>query len=390
MYILLISRGYIPKEEPLWGCFEIQQAEALKKAGHKVIVACVDDRLVAEDRPLRCLEWPGFRKFVLKDLPIYTSFIIPRRIATVFGFSFYNKIYSWQFNRLYKMIVKDYGKPDVIYSHYMRLNFYAANLQEKYKVPAVGVEHWSEINKPDVDQGIVNLGKKTYHRLSKLIAVSQPLANRMEVLFNVEPIVIHNIVDINYNAYSRLSSNSDLVRIVTVGRLSSPKKINLIIQALSKPCFKNLKWELTIVGTGPLEKELKELNEKVKLADRIHFVGQKSHDEVCEILSKSDFFVLASQYETFGVVFVEAMSFGLPVIGTKCGGPEIIINKNNGLLVPNDDVNAMADALKYMMVNYKNYSAEAIKKEVKEKYSPEVIVPKIEKVLKQAIEENIK
>ena len=49
MYILLISRGYMPKEEPLWGCFEIQQAEALKKAGHKVIVACVDDRLVAED-----------------------------------------------------------------------------------------------------------------------------------------------------------------------------------------------------------------------------------------------------------------------------------------------------------------------------------------------------
>mgnify|MGYP001256535962 CR=1 FL=1 len=147
----------------------------------------------------------------------------------------------------------------------MRLNFYAANLQEKYKVPAVGVEHWSEINKPDVDQGIVNLGKKTYHRLSKLIAVSQPLAKRMEVLFNVEPIIIHNIVDVNYNAYSRLSSNSDLVRIVTVGRLSSPKKIDLIIQALSKPCFKTLNWELTIVGTGPLEKELKELNEKANL-----------------------------------------------------------------------------------------------------------------------------
>ena len=73
-----------------------------------------------------------------------------------------------------------------------------------------------------------------------------------------------------------------------------------------------------------------------------------------------------------------------------CGGPEIIINENNGLLVPNDDVNAMADALKYMMTNYKNYSTEAIKKEVKEKYSPEVIVPKIEKVLKQAIKENKK
>ena len=86
------------------------------------------------------------------------------------------------------------------------------------------------------------------------------------------------------------------------------------------------------------------------------------------------------------MVFVEAMSFGLPVIGTRCGGPEMIINENNGLLVPNDDVEAMADALKYMMENYANYSAEAIMREAKDKYSPEAIVPKIEKVLKAAID----
>ena len=386
MNILLFSRGYTPKEEPLWGCFEIQQAEALKKAGHDVVVACVDDRLIAEDRPLRCLELPGIKKLMVKGIPVYSSFVLPRRMAMLLGFGFYNRLYNWQFNRLYRLIEKEHGKPDVIYSHYMRLNFFAANLHEKFHIPAVGVEHWSELNKPVVNKDVVALGKKTYSRLDKVIAVSRPLADNIEKMFGIKAEIVNNIIDIDYVKTPKKASDNEVVRIATIGRLSPQKKTDILLRALAKACFADSKWELTVVGAGPLEKELKDLNKELGLTDRVHFVGQKSHEEVCKILAESDFFALASQYETFGVVFVEAMSFGLPVIGTRCGGPEMIINENNGLLVPNDDVEAMAEALKYMMENYKNYSAEAIIKEAREKYSPEAIVPKIEKVLQAAID----
>lgn len=386
MNILLLSRGYTPKEEPLWGCFEIQQAEALKNAGHNVVVACVDDRLIAKDRFLRCLELPGIKKLRVKGIPVFSSFILPRRVAMLLGFRFYNMLYNWQFNRLYKIIEKEHGRPDVIYSHYMRVNFFAASLHEKYHVPAVGVEHWSELYKPVVDKQVIALGEKTYSRLDKVIAVSLPLSANIERMFGVKPEIVSNIVDIDYVKTTRKISKNKIIKITTISRLFPTKRIDILLRALAKVCFADFKWELTVVGAGPLEKELKALNKELGLTDKVHFVGQKSHEEICQILAESDFFALASQYETFGVVFVEAMSFGLPVIGTRCGGPEMIINENNGLLVPNDDVEAMADALKYMMENYANYSAEAIMREAKDKYSPEAIVPEIEKVLKAAID----
>ena len=387
MNILLLSRGYTPKEAPLWGCFEIQQAEALKNAGHNVVVACVDDRLIAKDRFLRCLDLPGIKKLKVKGIPVFSSFILPRRVAMLLGFRFYNMLYNWQFNRLYKIIEKEHGRPDVIYSHYMRVNFYAASLHEKYHIPAVGVEHWSELNKPVVDKHVIALGEKTYCRLDKVIAVSQPLSANIERMFRVKPEVVSNIIDIDYVKTARKISKNKIIKITTISRLVPQKRIDILLRALAKVCFADFKWELTVVGSGPLEKELKALNKELGLTDKVHFVGQKSHEEICQILAESDFFALASQYETFGVVFVEAMSFGLPVIGTRCGGPEMIINENNGLLVPSGDVEAMADALKYMVGNYANYSAEAIMKEAKDKYSPEAIVPKIEKVLQAAIDQ---
>lgn len=387
MNILLLSRGYTPKEAPLWGCFEIQQAEALKNAGHNVVVACVDDRLIAKDRFLRCLDLPGIKKLKVKGIPVFSSFILPRRVAMLLGFRFYNMLYNWQFNRLYKIIEKEHGRPDVIYSHYMRVNFYAASLHEKYHIPAVGVEHWSELNKPVVDKHVIALGEKTYCRLDKVIAVSQPLSANIERMFRVKPEVVSNIIDIDYVKTARKISKNKIIKITTISRLVPQKRIDILLRALAKVCFADFKWELTVVGSGPLEKELKALNKELGLTDKVHFVGQKSHEEICQILAESDFFALASQYETFGVVFVEAMSFGLPVIGTRCGGPEMIINENNGLLVPSGDVEAMADALKYMVRNYANYSAEAIMKEAKDKYSPEAIVPKIEKVLQSAIDQ---
>ena len=387
MNILLLSRGYTPKEAPLWGCFEIQQAEALKNAGHNVVVACVDDRLIAKDRFLRCLDLPGIKKLKVKGIPVFSSFILPRRVAMLLGFRFYNMLYNWQFNRLYKIIEKEHGRPDVIYSHYMRVNFYAAILHEKYHIPAVGVEHWSELNKPVVDKHVIALGEKTYCRLDKVIAVSQPLSANIERMFRVKPEVVSNIIDIDYVKTARKISKNKIIKITTISRLVPQKRIDILLRALAKVCFADFKWELTVVGSGPLEKELKALNKELGLTDKVHFVGQKSHEEICQILAESDFFALASQYETFGVVFVEAMSFGLPVIGTRCGGPEMIINENNGLLVPSGDVEAMADALKYMVGNYANYSAEAIMKEAKDKYSPEAIVPKIEKVLQAAIDQ---
>lgn len=82
--------------------------------------------------------------------------------------------------------------------------------------------------------------------------------------------------------------------------------------------------------------------------------------KIAEQLSKSDCFVLASQSETFGVAYIEALAMGVPVIATKCGGPEGFVNENNGIMIDVDSESQLIEAMKYMYNNSDKYDREEI------------------------------
>ena len=385
MNVLFFVRGYPTNSDPIRGIFEFQQALALQQAGYNVIFACLILIPKRENGVKNIFSPVGISKKQIQGLTIYEGYYLPGPLFLILKSKLYRKLIEFASRRLYRYIVKDVGKPDVIYSHYLWMNYFNACLGKKFHIPTVGVEHWSELNRSEMNSSIKAIGMETYPRLTKLICVSQALADRINSVFGVEGSVVNNIVDIDYNLGMKKEKTDKKVKIVSVGRLTPQKKIDDIIKALAKVDLSKDSWELTIVGSGPLEEELKNLTQQVGLDSNIHFVGLKSHEEVCQIYSKSDFFCLASDYETFGVVFVEAMSFGLPVIGTRCGGPEYIINKNNGLLVERGDIDGLAEAIKTMMNTYKSYSAESIIVEAKAKYSPEAIVPRITNILEDAM-----
>ena len=79
--------------------------------------------------------------------------------------------------------------------------------------------------------------------------------------------------------------------------------------------------------------------DRAGLNSNVYLLGRKGKKEIGSILCNSDVFVLPSRSETFGVVYVEAMMMGLPVIATVCGGPEEFVQKTDGLLVPCDESN---------------------------------------------------
>ena len=97
-------------------------------------------------------------------------------------------------------------------------------------------------------------------------------------------------------------------------------------------------------------------------------------------MNNCDTFVLASRYETFGVVYIEALACGKPVIATKCGGPNSIVNENNGYLVNIDDIEALSNSMKLMFQNIENYDARLIRKECEKKYNPQVIASELEEI----------
>jgi glycosyltransferase involved in cell wall biosynthesis len=112
-----------------------------------------------------------------------------------------------------------------------------------------------------------------------------------------------------------------------------------------------------------------------------------AREEMAREYSNADCFALASRCETFGVAYAEAMAAGLPVIATRCGGPEDFVNSNCGLLVKTDDDEAMAEAMADMVSNSKSrYSPSAIRAQVESSFAPEVIAGELIDVYKRQVE----
>ncbi len=137
--------------------------------------------------------------------------------------------------------------------------------------------------------------------------------------------------------------------LIAIGRLHSVKGFDLAISAFAKLRNKHPEWHLTILGEGPNRAELEELRSKLQLTDCVHFLGQVQN--VNAHLRQADIFVLSSRFEGFPMALCEAMACGLPVLATDClSGPrEIITDGVDGILVPMEDVDALANGLDLLM-----------------------------------------
>ncbi len=137
--------------------------------------------------------------------------------------------------------------------------------------------------------------------------------------------------------------------IVGVGRLDHQKGFDLLLEAFAK--IEDPELGLVLVGRGPERDALKAKAENLGLGDRVHFPGFVEHPSA--IVSRAELFCLSSRWEGFGHVIVEAMAVGCPVVVTDCefGPAEIVESGESGLLVPPEDVDALAEALARLLAN---------------------------------------
>ncbi|MCW9034908.1 MAG: glycosyltransferase [Rhodospirillales bacterium] len=132
--------------------------------------------------------------------------------------------------------------------------------------------------------------------------------------------------------------------IVALGRLHENKAFDVLLKALNRVSDPYL-W---IVGEGPLRQELEALAGKLAIKPRVRFLGWR--DDVEALYAAADIFICPSRHEPLGNVVLEAWAQGKPVIAADSLGPGILIqNEVNGLLVPVDDDQAMASALKWLI-----------------------------------------
>ncbi|MBQ3737412.1 MAG: glycosyltransferase [Bacteroidales bacterium] len=364
MKVAIISRGKPTPKYPLYGIFEFDQAKALAKKGIEVAFIAIDFRAWAFKRKYGLFKYECERVHVYElSLPINAY----RR-----GIPFLQRLLLVSF----KAMVKEFGKPDIIHAHFYSIAAIASILKKKYSIPFVITEHSSKLNKPATE--ISNLDKrlatKAYQNCDRLITVSEALRDNIFRNFGYDSIVIPNMVDNQCFQYLDKAKDDAPFVFVSVGNLIPIKAFDKLIEAFSQ-VKDDIK--LLIIGEGPERERLQNQIKNLRLEAQVKLLGQLKRDEINKVYQESHVFVLASQSETFGVSYIEAMYAGLPVIATRCGGPESFVNDSNGMLVPLNDVDALAHAMLTMHQNYHEYSPKEISDNCIAKFSPEVIAERI-------------
>jgi len=159
--------------------------------------------------------------------------------------------------------------------------------------------------------------------------------------------------DFNPNKYSKdiIHKNfgilNDETMVLSLQRLHKLKSVEYLINAIPGVTKKSPNVKFIIVGEGPQKKELEELVKKGDIEDNVIFTGFVPHGEkLLLLLSSCDIFAFHSNYESFGIVLVEAMASGKPVISTDVGAiPEIVDDGKTGIIVPPRDPKALANAI---------------------------------------------
>jgi glycosyltransferase involved in cell wall biosynthesis len=146
------------------------------------------------------------------------------------------------------------------------------------------------------------------------------------------------------------SRHGGKIRCLAVARLVERKGLGDLIQALA--ALERGRFELEIIGSGPDERNLKDLAARLGVSREVIFAGSVSRSEIPGRYRDADIFTLASREEAFGNVFAEAMASGLPIVGSTAGGiPELVEHGKNGYLVPPCEPRALAAAIRLLADN---------------------------------------
>ena len=191
--------------------------------------------------------------------------------------------------------------------------------------------------------------RRIWNRASKVVALSEALANTArQTAPELDIDVIPNGIDTDKFSPPERRTSRFSIRLVTVARLLKRKGIQTILEACAKPTL--LPVTLQIIGTGPYEDELRGMVQRLGLGDNVEFVGYVPNEGLPRYYRKSDIFVLPSETESFGLVFAEAMSCGLPIAASDVGGiPETVRHGIDGLLCPPGDPAGLRENLIRLM-----------------------------------------
>lgn len=294
--------------------------------------------------------------------------------------------------RLFAAYVRERGVPDVIHAHCCKWAGYAACLlSREYGVPYVVTEHLpasllaEELGEPRRGIWQVEPLREAYREAAMVIPVSEELVDDLAPYFGKDYrwTAISNIVDTGFFHFQpRPSLRGRRFRFCCVANYVPRKGYDVLFQAFKRLSARCDNVELHIAGRFIAGRECRQAIEALGLGDRVVNHGELDKEDVRRLLYTCDCLVLASRGEAQGLVLLEAMATGIPVVTTD-RVPRNALVEGGSLVVPVDDAAALAQAMFRMIEHYPEASA-SLSAKVVEMCSPKSVGQRIASVLEAA------
>jgi GalNAc-alpha-(1->4)-GalNAc-alpha-(1->3)-diNAcBac-PP-undecaprenol alpha-1,4-N-acetyl-D-galactosaminyltransferase len=293
----------------------------------------------------------------------------------------------WRVARVRRALVE--SRPDAIISFLDQVNVVTLLATRGLRVPVIVSERSHPGHAPLKEQWVW-LRARTYP-WAKWVVVQTPEARDFFTDPRVKTVIVPNIIKPAPAARAEGGAadgdaSPSTPWITAVGRLGPEKGFDLLLAAFAKIAAAHPDWRLRIVGGGPLAEDLARQSRELGLQERVQFTGRVS--DVFPLLAASELFVMSSRFEGFPNALGEAMAAGLPVVSFDCpSGPRALIRHGvDGVLVPPEDVDALANAIERLIQHPAERAALAGRAiEVTERFSEEAIMKRWDELLELAL-----
>lgn len=261
--------------------------------------------------------------------------------------------FDWRYLRRIAGLIRQH-RIDVLCAHLFGAAVYGSALSSYLRMPLVSVLHG--VSDFDRDQRFAGVKSWLVGRSDKIVFVSESLratlvsrlripAQRTEVIYNgVDTTAL--TPQPNQELHERLNLPADSIVIGSVGNVRPAKGYDVLLDVARIVCEQDRRVHFVIAGQPqePLQSALEKQRADYRLDERVHFVGM--HNDIHEFMNGLDIYLLTSTSEGFSIACVEAMACGLPIVATRCGGPEeILAHDTTGLLVGNAQPAQISEAL---------------------------------------------